>query len=425
VAGRRLTDGRLAFAAVCVFALAVGLWNAARYPTGAGYDAPAHMAYADGLVPGLRLPPRNVGPGSPPTEYYTPPGFYLLAGAVDWLARQTGYGDPDRAGQVLNALLLVGTVLLVAAIARQLFPGRRRIEVGAAAFVACLPVVVETSAMFHPEPLSLFLSTLALLFCVRTFFDPRYAWALGLTLGAAQLVRAFALWTVAACALALLAGRRLRPLVIVLVLAALVPAPWYIHQRLSYGGQPEFPQPASRLALPLSFYLDPGIPGLVTAPVRPHQHRLALPTTYDSIWGDYFGIWAWHAGSPRPHGAGVVTAPSSGARRRLQLQSLLGLVPTLLALLGWAAFARASLRERAGLAIALLPPLALVGYLYFAVVYWTPDGALLKATYMLTAASAWAIGFGYALDRLRGRLWPVTLTVLGLCVLAELPFLFY
>ena len=47
--------------------------------------------------------------------------------------------------------------------------------------------------MFHPEPLSLFLSTLALWLCVRTFADPRYAWALGVALGAAQLVRAWAL----------------------------------------------------------------------------------------------------------------------------------------------------------------------------------------------------------------------------------------
>jgi 4-amino-4-deoxy-L-arabinose transferase-like glycosyltransferase len=417
VAGRRLTDGRLPLVAVCVFALAVGLWNAAHYPTGGGYDAGAHLQYADGLVPGLHLPPRPVG-NAPPTEYYTPPGFYFLAGSLDWLARQTGYGDPDRAGQVLNALLFAGTVLLVAGIARQLWPGRRRIELGAAAFLAFLPVVVETSAMFHPEPLSLFLSTLALLLCVRTFANPRYAWALGLTLGAAQLVRAFALWTVAAVVLALLAGRRFRPLVIVLVLAALIPSPWYIHQRLAYGGQPEFPQPATRLALPLSFYLDPGIPGFLSRPARPSHHRLAIPTTYDSIWGDYFGIWAWHA-----HRSGA--KPSHSQRRQLQLQSLLGLVPTLLALIGWAAFARASLRERAGLAVAFLPALALVGYLYFAVSYWTSDGALLKATYMLTAASAWAIGFGYALDRLRGRLWHVTLVLLALSALAELPFIVY
>ncbi len=134
------------------------------------------MAYADGLFPGLHLPHPSA---TEATEYYTPPGFYFVAGVADWLLGQTGYGDPDRAGQVLNVACLLGTVLLVAALARELWPGRRRIELGAAAFVAFLPVVVETSAMFHPEPMSLFLTSLALWLCVRTFANPRYAWALG------------------------------------------------------------------------------------------------------------------------------------------------------------------------------------------------------------------------------------------------------
>jgi 4-amino-4-deoxy-L-arabinose transferase-like glycosyltransferase len=423
VAGSRLRSSpllgkRLPLAAICLFVVVVGLWNVTQYPTTAGYDASAHMCYADGLVPGLHLPKPGTACGG---EYYTPPGFYLVAGVVDWLAGQTGSGDPDRAGQLLNLCFWLGTVLLVAAIARALWPGRRRIELGAAAFVAFLPVVVTTSAMFHPEPMSLFLSTLALWLCVRTFSNPRYAWALGVTLGVAQLVRAFALWTVGAVFLGLLLGRRYRPLLIAIVLAVLIPSPWYIHQRITYGGQPEFPQPASSQSLGPSFYLDPGIPGLITQPFREHHHALWIPTTYDSIWGDYWGFWAWHAGSRN----GAVKRPSASARHRLELQAVIGLVPTLLALVGWALFARESWRRREGLAIALLAPLAIVGYLYFAVVYWPPDGDLLKATYLLTAVSAWAIGFGYALDRLRGRLWHVTLALLLVFALAELPFLFY
>ena len=418
MAGSRLTDRRLPLAAICLFVVAVGLWNVAHYPTGAGYDAADHQAYADGLVPGWHFP-QHTG------EYYTPPGFYFVAGIVDWLYKQSGSGDPDRAGQLLNLLFLLGTVLLVAAIARRLWPGRRRIELGAAAFVGFLPVVVETTAMFHPEPLSLLLSTLALYFCVRVFADPRYAWALGITLGAAQLVRAWALATVAAVAVALLAGRHFRSLVIVLAIAALIPAPWYIHQRVKYGGQPQFTQPAqARQSLSVRFYLDPGIPGIVTLPTREHHYAEWIPTTYDGIWGDYFGFWRWHAGTPTASGV-VVTKPSASARRHLELQSLLGLVPTLLALVGWALFALRSWRDRSGLAVALLPPLAIAGYLYFAVVYWAPDGDLLKATYMLTATAGWAIGFGYALDRIRGRLWPVTIVLLGLFALAELPFLIY
>ena len=50
---------------------------------------------------------------------------------------------------------------------------------------------------------------------------------------------------------------------------------------------------------------------------------------------------------------------------------------------------------------------------------------MLKATYLLTTAPAWALGFGYALDRLRGRTWHVVLGLLVLCALAQLPFLVY
>ena len=34
---------------------------------------------------------------------------------------------------------------------------------------------------------------------------------------------------------------------------------------------------------------------------------------------------------------------------------------------------------------------------------------------MLTTAAGWALGFGYALDRLRGRLWWPTLALLARC----------
>ncbi len=44
---------------------------------------------------------------------------------------------------------------------------------------------------------------------------------------------------------------------------------------------------------------------------------------------------------------------------------------------------------------------------------------------MLTTAGGWALGFGYALDRIRGRWWPVTLALLGVSALVELPFLVY
>ncbi len=107
------------------------------------------------------------------------------------------------------------------------------------------------------------------------------------------------------------------------------------------------------------------------------------------------------------------------------MQSLLGIAPTLLAVVGWISLLLASWRTPRRLAIALLPGVGILGYLYFTVGYPTKDGDVLKATYMLTTAAAWAIAFGYALDRLRGRAWWLVAALLAVCVVAELPFLVY
>ncbi|HZO97860.1 MAG TPA: glycosyltransferase family 39 protein [Gaiellaceae bacterium] len=403
-----------ALAAVCLAAVALGAWNVLRYPPGQGYDAVDHMAYADGLVPGGHLPH---GTG----EYYTPPGYYALAGSLDWLARQLGasaYGA-HRAGMAVNVLFLLGTVVLAWLIARELLPGRDAVALAAAAFVAFVPVTVKAEAMFHPETMSLFLCALALWLCVRTFADRRYAVALGLALGAAQLVRAFSLWTLAAAALALAAGRRFRELAVAVGLAAAVAAPWYVHQRLEYGGSPVFDRPTVSKPLwerrPARFYVDPGLPDVVARPYAPNFRNLALPTTYAELWGDYFGIWAWKGGP----------SPPAGARPWLVVQSVAGILPTLAALAGWVAFLLASLRSPPRLAVALLPPLGLLGYLYFTVSYPTPDGDVLKATYMLTTTVAWGLALGYGLDRLRGRARPVAAAALAGCAVAQLPFLLY
>lgn len=413
------TSGRGPLVAICAFVVLLGAWNTARYQTNAGYDANDHMSYANGLIPGWNLP-HHTG------EYYTPPGYYLVAGTADWLLKQTGYGNPDRAGQLINVFFLLGTVLLVAAIARELWPGRRRIELGAAAFVAFLPVAVEAEAMFHPEPLSTFVCTLALWLCVRTFTDRRYAWGLGVALGLTQLVRAWGLYVVGAALLALFVGRRWRELAVALVLAVAIPAPWYVHQRLTYGGQPVFTQPARGTHLPAAFYFGLGLPTVISAPYRENHYTRWIPVTYDGLWGDYWGVWAWNSGSHHSNArnAPVTYHPSRGAKRSMVVQAVLGLVPTLLAVIGWALLARSSLRRPKALAVAALPLIGLAGYLYYAVRYWVPvDGDLLKTTFMLSTVGGWALGFGYALDRIRGRWWPVTLAVLGVAAVVELPFL--
>jgi hypothetical protein len=393
-----------AAALIAALALVAG-WNAYKYPSGSGYDVREHQEYADLLIHHGEIP----GAGKR-SEYYTPPGFYALAGVATLIGEHVHSGDPHKLAQVLNWLVLLLTAGVLWLLARELFPGRVWTQLGALAFFCFLPVVLRVGAMFHPEPLSMLLTAVALLLAARMLRGRDYRWQLavatGVALGLGQLVRAFSLWTFAAVVIAFAVARAWRPLVVLVLAAGIVAAPWYIRQAIKYG-DPVFDRPTRHEALwdrrPARFYLGLGLPQVFTDPFRPNFLNEAIPTTYSEVWGDYFGVW----------------------RGDRELQSFLGLLPALLAVGGWLLFLARSLRSPPRLAVALLPGLGLLGYLYFTVSYPTPDGDVLKASYMLTTAPAWALAFGYALDRLPGRLRLAAAAVLAASALAALPFLLY
>jgi hypothetical protein len=400
-----LRRAELAAAALIAALALVAGWNAYKYPSGSGYDVRQHREYADLLIHHGRIP----GAGTR-SEYYTPPGFYALAGAATLVGEHVHSGDPHKLGQVLNWLVLLATAGVLWALARELFPSRPWVQLGALAFFSFLPVVLRVGAMFHPEPLSMLLTAVALLLAARMLGRRDYRWQLavatGVALGLGQLVRAFSLWTFAAVVIAFAAARAWRPLVFVVIAAAVVASPWYVRQTIKYG-DPIFDRPTPHEAIwdrrPARFYTGLGYPQVFTDPIRPHFVNEAIPTTYSEVWGDYFGVWR-------------------GSRER---QSFLGLLPTLLAVVGWLVLLVRSLRAPPRLAAALLPGLGLLGYLYFTVSYPTPDGDVLKASYMLTTAPAWALAFGYALDGLPGRLRVAVAVVLAASALVALPFLVY
>jgi hypothetical protein len=391
-------------ALVAALALIAG-WNAYKYPSGAGYDVRQHREYADLLIHDGKIP----GPETR-SEYYTPPLFYALAGAATVVGEHVHSGDPHKLAQVLNWLVLVTTAGVLWLLARELFPGRPWLQLSALAFFCFLPVVLRVGAMFHPEPLSMLLSAAALLLAARMLGRPDLRWQLavatGVVLGLGQLVRAFSLWTFAAVVLAFVVARAWRPLALVVVATAIVASPWYIRQAVKYG-DPIFDRPTKEEAIwerrPADFYIGLGLPEVFTDPIRPNFRNEAIPTTYSEVWGDYFGVWRGHR----------------------EPQSFIGLLPTLLAVAGSIVLLVRSRRAPARLAVAVLPALGLLGYLYFTVSYPTPDGDVLKASYMLTTAPAWALAFGYAVDRLPGRTRPVVAVTLGASALASLPFLLY
>jgi hypothetical protein len=410
---------------------AITLWNALDYPSGAGYDANAHKTYSDYLLAHHRLPDRS---GS--WEYYSPPLYYILAAIATLAGRHVGASDPYKLAQLLNVPLVVGTIVVVAALARLLWPERRWLAPAAAGFVALSPVLTRTAAMFHPEPLDLFLAALSGYLAVRMLLLRRYgvgaAIGLGVAIGLAQMVRQFALYTLAVVAIAwIVAAWRnaedrhalLRAGAIALAACVVVAGPWYGY-RQSRSGNAVFDRPQQTKPIwdrrSASFYLGTGLPDVFSRPYRPNVENLAWPQTYSDIWGDWFGVFAWDRRS-------AAARPSEDRRDWLVAQNVIGIIPTALAVAGWLALLVSAVRRRSGplLVVALLPLAGLAGYFFFAIAYPTPDGDVLKPTFMLSTLWAWALCFGWAATwagRRAPRLVAGTLIALGVLIL---PFVVY
>lgn len=405
----------------------VAVWNAFTYPPLGGFDAREHVAYAYDVKEG-RLPEGGAS--------YTPPGFYALAAAAIRLGEALGMDAPEHLAQVLNALYLVGSGVLVLVLAGLLLPGRPLARWSALAFFVSTPVVLKTGAMFHPQPLAMLLSLLALTtttwMVARRDYRIRLWVALALALGGAQLVRSVSIWVVGVVLVALLAaagaqrGQRRRILTALAVSAlaiVLVPLPWYLHNE-STAGNPVFGRGMSFLSFdnpwPAAFYLDPGLPDVITHPQRAELGVAVAPVLYADTWGDYFGIWSWSP--PRPELTPAVN-------RRLALQSVVGLPLTAFALSGWFALAALAIvrwREAPERLIAALVPLVgLAAVVYYATRSFRPDGDTVKALFLLPAVPFWALSFGFAADVLferSRRVGLVVLPILTLCLLVSLVY---
>ena len=429
--------------------------NAFTYPSVSGFDAGADIPYAKTLVEDWSIPT------DPHHNYYTPPGFFLLAGAAIKLGEQLGVEEPAQMGQLMNGVLGVATAILLAVLCSIVFPGRDWLRAAALGLFVSIPVVLKTASMFHPQPLLAFLAVLALVLTARMLSARRYrlrsALVLGLVLGAGQLVRSAGLWTLGVICIALLAAaiaeraeRRaaLRALVVVGVVGLLVALPWYVYLQTRYSnpifgrtsapsshaataglfpGRSASPVPPFRLfataTLPsqrLWFYFDPGLRGVITAPDRAGIAPAFWPILYTDTWGDYFGYWKW----------GSIQKPlTEPIENRLTLQSVVGLLPTFLAVAGWLALTGLSiarLRSRPELfPVALMPLVAVAATLYYAHAYPTVDGDTVKALFLLPAVPALAICFGFAVETLGRRSRPLAVVLgasLTVCLVVSFAF---
>jgi hypothetical protein len=406
----------------------VSLWNALAYPPVGGFDAAEHLAYARALFESGGLPEEGAS--------YTPPGYYVLAGAAIELGEALGLPEPARMAQLLNALIVVATGFVVLALGRLLFPGRPLVRWAALAFFVACPIVLKTGAMVHPQPLAMFLSALAIALCARMIVRRRYAvvdWLLLLlTLAAAQLVRSVTIWAVVLVFAVLLVAALAQPehrrriltaLALTVAAAVLLPLPWYLHLR-STGSNPILGRGTQAFRLegywPREFYVSPGLPDVITEPHRGAMPPRFFPLLYTDTWGDYWGIWSW--GPPRP-------ALTPTVNDRLRVQSVVGLPLTAFALSGWLALLGLGLarwRESpARLLLVAAVPLGVAAALYYVTRRPSPDGDTVKAMFLLPAVPFWALSFGFAAEVLLRRSRAVGVPVLALLAVCGLVSLSY
>jgi hypothetical protein len=288
-----------------------------------------------------------------------------------------------------------------------------------------LPVVSKTEAMLHPENLNVLCSAAAVASATTILVTRRFSgWLVGCLTASVAIglaTRASMLFVLVTLVLAFGVSigshtvRRLlpwRPAAVglaTLVLAGLVLMSYRVVRHHSAD-----PEASSANFFSLS------IVHIFTQPWRPNFPNQALPETYSDLWGDWFGGFTWSV---------YAGAPSEAAKRLLKDQSLIGVLPTALAVTGWLSLVWGALRRRRELAVvALLPAIALAGYLARSWLALTKDGDLFKATYLVNTAPVWALSFGLATAWLatRSRLMRYGMVVLfAVFAVLELRFTLY
>jgi hypothetical protein len=379
--------------------LYVGLWNAAKYPLSLGYDAQPNAAYIHILLDEHHIPrPDQSG------EANQPPAYYLVAGVAarlghkifGWHETETYPGFPEasfRGALYLNVLLVFLTALCVLWLARAVAPERPWVWAASVGFFAFLPVVSKTEAMLHPENLNMLTAAAAIAsgttILVRKRVTVVLAACLSLSVAVGLATRSSTVFVLVTLALGFtlaLGGALLRRspqwrrVAIAFVAVAIL-----VSAGLSYGKIRN--HRIDRYASRANFFNVSG--EVFSAPWRSHFINEAFPTTYSDMWGDWFGAFSWSV---------YDGAPSKPTQSILKDQSVIGVLPTGIAVAGWLGVLWLTFRRRRRelALLALLPLVATTGYLLRSWLALTADGDLLKAAYLVNTTPVWAVCFGLA-----------------------------
>lgn len=406
----QMISSRNGFRAAVLIALAaylgLELWDVFHYDWLRGYDAWAASHYVEAIQVDHRLAtPADTG------VWHNPPLFYALAALIQPSAGSLGI-EGHKAVQLLSVCSGLGVVIFSFLIAREVFPRSRWIQLTTLVVAAGTPVLLRGSLMYHPDPLSTVLATAGVYVAVRAAsgrWSARLGIGCGLLLGLANLTRNWAFAEAAAilavCLVAWLRHRTpaiLRFLIAYTVVFAVLSVPWYAHQTVDYGSPFAFAKPGGSAvwlrAVPPGFFTTLDLRDVFTDPYQPTYRNELLPVLYTDWWGDYtryFHVPLANLNKP-------ARLPSR-YRDPLVTQSIVGTVPTLLAIAGALGLAvEAVRRHRRPVAIVLAAAaLVALAFLWFLIRDPKLDGDNIKSLYILDLVPAVALSTAWALDVVR------------------------
>lgn len=424
VAGERMTRRTftLLAAVLWVIGASVRVHNGLRFPVLSGYDGFAHFTYVWYLAATGRVPLPTAG-----WEFFQPPLYYaLMAGFWRGLAGIEPIVRLHAGTAVIAAAGLVHA-WVVWDVTRRRWPDDRLLRLTALAFMLFLPVHLYGVGFLGNEQLTAVWSSLAFVALLAEVRRPSLgrSLALGLLLGLALLTKITALAVVAGAVGTLVlrgAAARTRGLTaahLVVVLGALViVSGWYYARNVADYGTPfvmsrrelvlrivEDDLPQARRTLAEYLLFDPLVfrrPMWPRGDAPPALRDAVWTGLYANTWYDGFGGWA----VPR-------VTESETSRRAGQALLLLGIAPTLVVLLGFAA-SLSALRPRHfdGAKVATVTTLAPMLLIFVVGTREVPIAAAVKATYLMPVTAAFGVAFALGLAELRRR-WPRALRVVA------------
>lgn len=287
------------------------LHNAYFYPVAGGFDGPLHFAYTEIISSKFRIPTYEET-----REFYNPPIFYLTSGLLARFLEfftKIEFKIVLKSWQYINVFFTLATAVIWYKILLSLYPKKLTVALAFLILFLSAPVVAKTTAMYNPETLFMFLSSLTWWFLIKKYFkNPSIKNILILS-----ILTIFALLTripgmiilasVIVVNLLMFLSKKISSRLLIrnsalFLIIIFLATSWYyiggiekgVYKFGEYKADVEINQVSFFLRQPISFYIDVPFVLLMTSPYRGGFSTLPnrlIPIYYSEFWGDYWNYY--------------------------------------------------------------------------------------------------------------------------------------